>query len=910
MSLKRHLTLINDGGSSDGNLWHDGEPRARRRLATPDTGPPDLLSGVELESDMFSHDMFLMPEFSAQHIGLDIQPEQLGLDDVQLRSSVIPLPSEEPGNTFTTQEGLMTDLGTGVIEEQVCFGMLVHEKVKLVGKGEHLRQSIAALQESNFSRQVFQIQLSVDGELFLKFPDATELGYLSERMKRTLKPLIGSPHFEMEAWNTLNSIMDALSKAKTSAEAAIRVNIHVYGLENLRDQIGRQLSKGNLFLQHPDMCRPGIRYDNPHILRFDEIEDSDVGEVTNAAEDEGQIGVSCECDAGFDETIATVFQSLRRPDKLNRLKETGNLVGSLYPHQEEALDFMAQRETGEITVEYRLWQPKTIGAEQGFSHVITHYHRQDMPDESGGGILADEMGMGKSLTTLVLIGKTTGDARQWAAHSDTLPKSSLAGKPCRATLLVVPQQLLINVWAREIDNHLKGSLKMMIYHGRTRKSLLADIDHYDIVITTYNTLAKEHDDKLLGKGKSPLHDFIWYRVVLDEAHFIRRRETTFHKAVFNLEAKSRWCLSGTPIQNSLGDLASLLAFLKIRPFHETRTFRDWIGRPFEEKRTKQRAIQRLTALLNAICLRRTIDRVEIPSKKQETRIVQLSPEERAQYDRTYSTMQRFILQQAGEYNQQTTFGMFQVILQLRSFCNHGTYQYELSWVPRNQMDDEVDPVRSITRDSHERCLVCRQKLPIVPRHRWPDYTKNCKHILCDECAQRNNQVTDPAGELHCPICESLRGPQLNRCVLPGSKQMEAGSSSRSTGQSSKMQALLSDVLRNLDQTKSIVFSCWTRTLDLIARHFTEAGILFERIDGRTKPVQRQEILDSFNNSLQIPVLIMTTGTGALGLNLPSVNRVFIVEPQMEPERGGSGHFASYSSWSGATGRGYSVLCQE
>lgn len=75
-----------------------------------------------------------------------------------------------------------------------------------------------------------------------------------------------------------------------------------------------------------------------------------------------------------------------------------------------------------------------------FSHVITHSQRQDKPAESGGGILADEMGMGKSLTTLVLIGKTTRDARQWAAHSDTLPKSALAGKPCRATLLIVPQQ--------------------------------------------------------------------------------------------------------------------------------------------------------------------------------------------------------------------------------------------------------------------------------------------------------------------------------------------------------------------------------------------------------------------------------------------------------------------------------------
>lgn len=56
----------------------------------------------------------------------------------------------------------------------------------------------------------------------------------------------------------------------------------------------------------------------------------------------------------------------------------------------------------------------------------------------------------------------------------------------------------------------------MVYHGRKRKSLLPDIDHYEIVITTYNTIAREHDNKLLGKGESPLHEFLWYRVVLDE----------------------------------------------------------------------------------------------------------------------------------------------------------------------------------------------------------------------------------------------------------------------------------------------------------------------------------------------------------------------------------------------------------
>ena len=59
-------------------------------------------------------------------------------------------------------------------------------------------------------------------------------------------------------------------------------------------------------------------------------------------------------------------------------------------------------------------------------------------------------------------------------------------------------------------------LSVMVYHGPKRKKLLPNIDNYDIVITTYSTLAGEHEDKLLGEGKSPLHDFVWYRIVLDE----------------------------------------------------------------------------------------------------------------------------------------------------------------------------------------------------------------------------------------------------------------------------------------------------------------------------------------------------------------------------------------------------------
>jgi SWI/SNF-related matrix-associated actin-dependent regulator of chromatin subfamily A3 len=81
---------------------------------------------------------------------------------------------------------------------------------------------------------------------------------------------------------------------------------------------------------------------------------------------------------------------------------------------------------------------------------------------------------------------------------------------------------------------------------------------------------------------------------------------------------------------------------------------------------------------------------------------------------------------------------------------------------------------------------------------------------------------------------------------------------------------------------SIVFSCWTRTLELISQHLNAAGIAFERIDGGISLQKREAILKAFAERDDLPVLIMTTGTGAYGLNLTAANRIFIIEPQWNP----------------------------
>ncbi|PZU15513.1 MAG: hypothetical protein DI622_12495, partial [Chryseobacterium sp.] len=106
---------------------------------------------------------------------------------------------------------------------------------------------------------------------------------------------------------------------------------------------------------------------------------------------------------------------------------------------------------------------------------------------------------------------------------------------------------------------------------------------------------------------------------------------------------------------------------------------------------------------------------------------------------------------------------------------------------------------------------------------------------------------------------------------------------RTQGQSRKMDALVADVLAAAAAgDKSIVFSCWTTTLDLIGLHFQGNAITFDRIDGDYGISQRQKVLDRFQNDPVISTLIMTTGVGAFGLNIIAANRVFLVEPQWNP----------------------------
>lgn len=319
-------------------------------------------------------------------------------------------------------------------------------------------------------------------------------------------------------------------------------------------------------------------------------------------------------------------------------------------------------------------------------------------------------------------------------------------------------------------------------------------------------------------------------IVLDDAdlnanlaHIIRRQATIFYKSCFDLSAVSRWCLSGTPIQNRLEDIGTLFAFIRARPFHSLATFRQYIVTPFEEGEARRElACRRLVTLLDSLCLRRTKDLLHLPDQINRVIPVRLTAPEREQYERTKTIMERIIRQKAGIFDRNNKFGLFQANLQLRIFCNHGTFQRYFSWSRSSQRDIREAVISAVGHDGELVCSGCKLPMPVLGSSSiLKAFAQQCAHVLCSECLEATTASTDVFGQKICPLCvpSGISGHN-NHDSLPGSVTPTRGSNQQallirkgagaeedddhyfqSQGYSSKMEALVKDVKTCLWSTK-------------------------------------------------------------------------------------------------------------
>lgn len=259
---------------------------------------------------------------------------------------------------------------------------------------------------------------------------------------------------------------------------------------------------------------------------------------------------------------------------------------NLLPHQVDGVKWMCNKETGQRTT--KGIYPK-------------------------GGILADDMGLGKTVQAIALMLRNNKSEYEHSEKFDSAESKKddnapPASKLSKSTLVVAPLAL-IKQWESEILDKVEKThrLRVCLYHGTNRAKTATSLDDYDVVITTYGTLTSESGTAAADKAKkSGIFSVYWYRIILDEAHTIKNRNAKATQAAYSLDAKFRWCLTGTPMQNNLDELQSLIRFLRIKPYDELAAWRDQISRPLNNGRGGL-AIQRLQIYLKAFMKRRTKD---------------------------------------------------------------------------------------------------------------------------------------------------------------------------------------------------------------------------------------------------------------------------------------------------------------
>ncbi|KAJ2906513.1 snf2 family helicase [Zalerion maritima] len=264
---------------------------------------------------------------------------------------------------------------------------------------------------------------------------------------------------------------------------------------------------------------------------------------------------------------------------MNKMKlgpqEDGSLEGikvKLLPHQVDGIKWMKQREIGPVK-------------------------KGKIPK---GGILADDMGLGKTLQSISLIlsnQKPAKGEKGYKKHLDNIDR----------TTLVVAPLALIKQWEAEIKDKVqsKYKLRVCVHHGPQRTKSFKELAGYDIVITTYQILVSEHghSDDREGGLKAGCFGVHWWRVILDEAHSIKNRNAKSTKACYALRAEYRWCLTGTPLQNNLDELQSLICFLRVPPYDNFQEWKHSIVQVLNSNRGHI-AIRRLHAFLRCIMKRR------------------------------------------------------------------------------------------------------------------------------------------------------------------------------------------------------------------------------------------------------------------------------------------------------------------
>jgi SWI/SNF-related matrix-associated actin-dependent regulator 1 of chromatin subfamily A len=441
-------------------------------------------------------------------------------------------------------------------------------------------------------------------------------------------------------------------------------------------------------------------------------------------------------------------------------------------------------------------------------------------------ILADDMGLGKTCQVIAFL-------------------ASLFEKGIKGPHLIVVPSSTIENWLREFQKFCPALNVMPYYAGiKERPGIRLHIQDnradINVVITTY-TIAKAKEDSKF------LRDMKFTVCVYDEGHVLKNSESQVYEKLMRIGARFRLLLTGTPLQNNLQELASLLGFILPRVFAEHKEdlkaiFSNKASTSDESHATLLSAqrIERAKSMLKPFVLRRKKHQViDLPAKHSHVQYCEMKPSQRSIYNNEKEQVRLLLEDRAA--GKKTGSRSANILMKLRQAAIH----------PLLRRQHYTD---AILRKMSKACL------------------KEDKWALSDPDLIFEELL--PYNDFECHHMCIDNPNSLGKFKLKNEEWMDSG-------KVDELRALLKRFIENGDRT--LIFSQFTMVMDILENVLQTLQIEFVRLDGRTSVEDRQSILDHFHEHTSIPVFLLSTKAGGAGINLACANKVIIFDSSFNPQ---------------------------
>lgn len=441
--------------------------------------------------------------------------------------------------------------------------------------------------------------------------------------------------------------------------------------------------------------------------------------------------------------------------------------------------------------------------------ILLHQHKLS-------GILADEMGLGKTIQAISFL-----------AH---LYEKGIKGPH----LITVPSSTLDN-WVRELGLWCP-SLKVLIYYGSVedrrylRQDILSGLVEFNIIVSTYNlTIGNDYDRSLFRKLRLKY-------AVFDEGHMLKNMNSLRYRHLMAINAEHRLLLTGTPLQNNLLELMSLLNFIMPSMFSSSTS---QISKMFSTKSSEEESsfhkkrVAQAKLIMKPFILRRVKSEVlkQLPPKVENIEMCPMSDSQQKLYDKLFKRLKKT---PNGDKRE-----LCNVMMQLRKMANHPLLHRQY-----------------YTSDK----LAAMSKAML----------KESTHFDADAALIQEDMEVMSDFELHnlCKQYRSISSFQLEKELLLDSGKF----------------ALLTKILSRLKEKgdRVVLFSQFTMMLDIVEVLLKHLDHQFVRLDGSTPMAERIGLIDKYNTNPEIFVFLLSTRAGGQGINLASANTVILHDIDCNP----------------------------